>query len=120
MGTSWNDAEQKAYRDIQSALGPFAFLTKPFFNIPRAPAIAADACNNNDLDGHVVRKVLLCDDSSDGQQCSEIRQRLGLDADAHLAIRDYVTDFPYFIKNTDENSGEYLNVSFEIHNYRQR
>jgi hypothetical protein len=79
-----------------------------------------DACNNNDLDGHVVRKVLLCDDSNDGQQCSEIGQRLGLGAEAHIAIRDYATDFPYFIKNTDENSGEYLNVSLEMRNDRQR
>jgi hypothetical protein len=49
-----------------------------------------------------------------------MRLRLGLDAAAHHSIRDYATDFPYRVNNTDESSDEYLHVSFQIHNYRQR
>jgi hypothetical protein len=80
-----------------------------------------DACNNNDLDGQLVREVVICDDTTSFADCDAIRVSLGLTDPSTLAvIRDYVTDFPFRIDNNDEHTGEFVNVGFEIHNFRQR
>jgi hypothetical protein len=96
-----------------------AVLVTVEMTLHEGSCFGCSACNNTDLDGRLERKVLLCDDTNTGAQCFELGRSLGIDAATNTAVRDYRTDFPYRV-NTVESSDEYIEVSFELHNFRQR
>ena len=102
-------------------MGSGAVLVTPDMRLYEGSCFLCSACDNTDLDGQLVRQVLICDDSSTLAECEALKPGLGITDPSTLSvIRDYATDFPYRVDNNDEHTWEFVNVSFEIHNYRQR
>ncbi|MET0594177.1 MAG: carboxypeptidase-like regulatory domain-containing protein, partial [Polyangiaceae bacterium] len=97
-----------------------AVLVTVNMTLHEGSCLNCSACNNSDLDGQLVRKILLCDDETTAQACAVIASGVGLGPADSWVIRDYDTGFWYHIENTDESSDEYIEVKFELHNYRQR
>jgi hypothetical protein len=79
------------------------------------------ACENDDLDGRQVQQVVACDDTTSRADCEAIASSLGLEH-YWIVLRDALipASGTFRVSNDDESSGEYVNLTFFIGNYRQR
>ena len=75
-----------------------------------------NACNNNDHDGSVTSKLVICDASTSADDCAAIAAPLGITA----SFVGSTTLTKVRVDNTDEHSGEFGEVTLTISNFRQR